>query len=52
MATSGAPTAHANATAKELEEIHRLSQLLLNGETTVDEAVKRMDEVQAEAHKS
>lgn len=51
MATSGAPTAHANATAKELEEIHRVSQLLLNGETTVDEAVKRMDEVQAEARK-
>jgi raffinose/stachyose/melibiose transport system substrate-binding protein len=51
MAGSGAPMAHANATAKELEEIHRLSQLLLNGETTVDDAVKRMDEVQAEAHK-
>lgn len=51
MATSGAPMAHANASAKELEEIHRLSQLLLNGETTVDEAVQRMDEVQAEAHK-
>jgi ABC-type glycerol-3-phosphate transport system substrate-binding protein len=51
MATSGAPMAHANATAKELEEIHRGSQSLLNGETTVDEAVKRMDEVQAEAHK-
>lgn len=51
MGTSGAPTAHANATAKELEEIHRVSQSLLNGETTVDEAVKRMDEVQAEAHK-
>jgi raffinose/stachyose/melibiose transport system substrate-binding protein len=51
MATSGAPTAHANATAKELEEIHRLSQLLLNGETTVDDAAKRMDEVQAEARK-
>ena len=51
MATSGVPMAHANATAKELEEIHRLSQVLLNGETTVDEAVKRMDEVQAEARK-
>lgn len=51
MGTSGAPTAHANATAKELEEIHRVSQSLLNGETTVDEAVRRMDEVQAEAHK-
>jgi raffinose/stachyose/melibiose transport system substrate-binding protein len=51
MATSGAPMAHANATAKELEEVHRVSQSLLNGETTVDDAVKRMDEVQAEAHK-
>lgn len=51
MGTSGAPMAHANATAKELEEIHRLSQLLLNGETTVDEAAKRMDAVQAEARK-
>jgi ABC-type glycerol-3-phosphate transport system substrate-binding protein len=51
MGSSGAPMAHANATAKELEEIHRVSQSLLNGETTVDEAVKRMDEVQAEAHK-
>lgn len=51
MAGSGAPMAHANATAKELEEIHRLSQLLLNGETTVEEAAKRMDEVQAEARK-
>jgi ABC-type glycerol-3-phosphate transport system substrate-binding protein len=51
MGSSGAPMAHADATAKELEEIHRVSQSLLNGETTVDEAVKRMDEVQAEAHK-
>ncbi len=51
MATAGAPTAHANATANELEEIHRQSQMLLNGETTVDDAAKRMDEVQAEARK-
>ena len=51
LATSGAPMAHANATAKELEEIHRQSQLLLNGETTVDAAAARMDEVQAEARK-
>jgi len=49
MATSGAPMAHQEATAKELEEIHRLSQLLLNGEVTVDEAARRMDEVQAAA---
>ena len=45
------PTAHTNATAQELEEIHRQSQLLLNGETTVDAAVARMDEVQAQARK-
>ncbi|MDH6268732.1 raffinose/stachyose/melibiose transport system substrate-binding protein [Rhizobium sp. SG_E_25_P2] len=51
MGSSGAPMAHANATAKELEEIHRLSQLLLNGETTVDEAAAKMDAVQADAHK-
>jgi raffinose/stachyose/melibiose transport system substrate-binding protein len=51
LATSGAPMAHANATAQELEEIHRQSQLLLNGETTVDAAAARMDEVQAAAHK-
>jgi raffinose/stachyose/melibiose transport system substrate-binding protein len=51
LATSGAPMAHANATAQELEEIHRQSQLLLNGETTVDAAATRMDEVQAAAHK-
>jgi ABC-type glycerol-3-phosphate transport system substrate-binding protein len=51
MGASGAPMAHANATAKELEEIHRLSQLLLNGETTVDDAVAKMDAVQADAHK-
>jgi raffinose/stachyose/melibiose transport system substrate-binding protein len=43
--------AHANATAKELEEWHRQSQSLLNGEATVDQAAARMDEVQAEARK-
>jgi raffinose/stachyose/melibiose transport system substrate-binding protein len=51
LASAGAPMAHANATAQELEEIHRQSQLLLNGETTVEAAVTRMDEVQAAAHK-
>jgi raffinose/stachyose/melibiose transport system substrate-binding protein len=30
--------AHANATAPQLEELHRQSQLLLNGETTVADA--------------
>lgn len=48
---SGVPTAHTNGTAKELEEWHRQSQLLLNGEVTVDAASARMDEVQAEARK-
>jgi ABC-type glycerol-3-phosphate transport system substrate-binding protein len=51
LASSGVPTAHTNATAQELEEIHRQSQLLLNGETTVDAAVARMDEVHAQARK-
>jgi ABC-type glycerol-3-phosphate transport system substrate-binding protein len=51
MGTSGAPTAHTNATAKELEEIHRLSQLLLNGEISVDDAAARMDKVQADSRK-
>lgn len=51
LKTSGAPTAHANATAKELEEWHRQSQLLLNGDATVDAAAARMDAVQAEARK-
>lgn len=51
LRSSGSPSAHANATAKELEEFHRQSQLLLNGDVTVDAAAKRMDEVQAEARK-
>jgi multiple sugar transport system substrate-binding protein len=51
LATAGAQMAHANATAKELEELHRQSQSLLNGEVTVDQAAARMDEVQAEARK-
>lgn len=49
MADYGAPTAHANSSPQELEEWHRQSQLLLNGETTVDDAAARLDEVQAEA---
>lgn len=49
IGTSSAPTTHANASAQELEEWHRQSQLLLNGETTVDEAATRLDEVQADA---
>lgn len=51
LATSGAQMAHANATAKELEEWHRQSQLLLNGDATVDQAAERMDAVQADARK-
>jgi raffinose/stachyose/melibiose transport system substrate-binding protein len=51
LGTAGAPMAHANASAQELEEIHRQSQILLNGETTVDAAAARMDEVQAAARK-
>ncbi len=49
-ATAAAPMAHANSSPEELEELHRQSQLLLNGETTVDEAAARLDEVQAKAH--
>lgn len=43
--------AHANATAQELEELHRQSQLLLNGETTVDAAATQLDAVAAQARK-
>lgn len=46
----GAPMAHANTTAEELSEWHRQSQLLLNGDVTVEAAAARMDEVQAQAH--
>jgi raffinose/stachyose/melibiose transport system substrate-binding protein len=49
LATESAPMAHANASAAELEEWHRQSQLLLNGETSVDEAAARLDAVQATA---
>ncbi|MAM08916.1 MAG: ABC transporter substrate-binding protein, partial [Rhizobiaceae bacterium] len=45
-----APTAHSSVTAEELTEWHRQSQLLLNGDTTVEEAASRMDDVQAKAH--
>jgi ABC-type glycerol-3-phosphate transport system substrate-binding protein len=49
LATAGVPTAHANMSAAELEEWHRQSQALLNGEVTVDAAAARLDEVQATA---
>lgn len=51
LATDAAPMAHANATAQELEELHRQSQLLLNGETTVDAAAAQLDAVAATARK-
>jgi raffinose/stachyose/melibiose transport system substrate-binding protein len=49
MKDFGAPMTHANSSPQELEEWHRQSQLLLNGEVTVDQAAARMDEVQAAA---
>ena len=45
LATDVVPMAHANATAAQLEELHRQSQLLLNGETTVADAAAAMDKV-------
>ncbi len=48
--SAAAPMAHANASAAELEALHQQSQLLLNGETTVDKAAAALDEVQAKAH--
>ncbi len=49
LSTRGVMTAHANASSAELDEWHRQSQLLLNGDTTVDEAAAVLDGVQAEA---
>jgi ABC-type glycerol-3-phosphate transport system substrate-binding protein len=49
LSDSGAPMAHTNMSTAELEEWHRQSQLLLNGDVTVDEAAARMDDVQASA---
>ncbi len=43
LASDVVPMAHANATAQELEELHRQSQSLLNGETTVAEAAAALD---------
>ncbi len=45
LASDVAAMAHANATAAQLEELHRQSQLLLNGETTVADAAAAMDKV-------
>ena len=49
LATRAVPTTHANSSAAELDEWHRQSQLLLNGDTTVDEAAAALDKVQAQA---
>ncbi|WP_246716342.1 ABC transporter substrate-binding protein [Martelella soudanensis] len=45
-----APMAHSSVTAEELAEWHRQSQLLLNGDASVEDAASRMDDVQAKAH--
>jgi len=49
--SNGAPLAHNNTSTAETEEWHRQSQMLFTGETTVDKAVARLDEVQAQAKK-
>lgn len=49
--SDGVPLAHNNMSTAEVEEWHRQSQLLFTGETTVDKAVARMDEVQAQSKK-
>ncbi|MEO8245153.1 MAG: hypothetical protein ABI832_22965 [bacterium] len=49
LATSAVPTTNANASADELDEWHRQSQLLLNGDTSVDAATAALDKVQAQA---
>ena len=51
LASDAVTMAHANATAAELEELHRQSQLLLNGETTVDAAATQLDTVAKAARK-
>jgi len=49
LATRSVPTTHANASAAELDEWHRQSQALLNGDITVDAAAAALDKVQAQA---
>jgi raffinose/stachyose/melibiose transport system substrate-binding protein len=49
LATRAVPTTHANASAAELDEWHRQSQALLNGDITVDAAAAALDKVQATA---
>ena len=45
LASDTVAMAHANATAAQLEELHRQSQMLLNGEVTVADAAAAMDKV-------
>ena len=45
LAEPTVPMAHANASAAQLEELHRQSQSLLNGEVTVAEAAAALDKV-------
>jgi multiple sugar transport system substrate-binding protein len=49
LATRAVPTTHANASAPELDEWHRQSQALLNGDISVDAAAAALDKVQAQA---
>jgi multiple sugar transport system substrate-binding protein len=49
LATRAVPTTHANASAPELDEWHRQSQALLNGDITVEAAAAALDKVQAQA---
>ncbi|MEO9230689.1 MAG: ABC transporter substrate-binding protein [Devosia sp.] len=49
LATRAVPTTHANASAAELDEWHRQSQALLNGDISVDDAAAALDKVQAQA---
>jgi multiple sugar transport system substrate-binding protein len=49
LATRAVPTTHANASAAELDEWHRQSQALLNGDVSVDAAAAALDKVQAQA---
>lgn len=49
LSTRAVPTTHANASAAELDEWHRQSQALLNGDVTVDAAAAALDKVQAQA---
>jgi raffinose/stachyose/melibiose transport system substrate-binding protein len=49
--SNGAALLHNNSSTAETEEWHRQSQMLFSGETTVDKAVARLDEVQAQAKK-